>query len=71
MLTTPRVLVRKTQARRSWKGAWASRSWASPKVGEERGGKGMQEIGLRDGRFWGGFEEEGEGGGGGGGGGGK
>ena len=46
METAPRVLVRKTHATSRLKGCEARRSCARPKVAEERGGKGMQEIFL-------------------------
>ena len=45
MAARPRVLLRKMVARTRWKGVGERCSWTRPKEGEERGGKGMQDVG--------------------------
>ena len=50
MATEPRVLFRKVTATRSRKGSWRRRSWTRPNVGEEKDGKGTEEMEPRGGR---------------------
>lgn len=50
MATLPRVWLRNMTAMRRAKGSCARDSWIRPKRGEERGGKGMQDVAGRLGR---------------------
>ena len=51
MATAPRVLLRNMTAMKRAKGLYCKDSWTRPKVGEERGGKGMHETGSDLGCF--------------------